>query len=193
MKVLVADSQPTMRLGIKRALELEPRMQNAGEAANPDETLSLAQRAYPDVVVVDPVMDENGSGASLLKEIKALSCAPAIVVHTIFNAEEDVFASRLAGAESFVYKGEETSRLLEAVRETYAGKRVLFLGEERREGEIQSDPRLTPREKEIFTLLIRRYTNAEISQELTIGLQTVKNHVSNILKKLEAEDRNDLP
>ena len=197
MNVLVVDEQPTMRFGIRRAIEDEEGMLVVGEAGDAEEALRLAQQTRPDVVVMDLALGGAGGGMRLLRELKSLLHAPGVVVHTAHNSEQDVFSSRLSGADSFVYKGEEVARLLEAVRDTHAGKRVWFLGEERRNHEPPArgdadEPILTPREKEVYRLLVKRYTNAEIANTLFISLQTTKNHVSNILRKLGAEKRSDI-
>jgi len=195
IKVLVVDEQPTMRLGVWRAIEAEKDMLPVGEARNAEETLKLVEEIHPDVIVLDLALRGEGSGTKLLRKLKSLPDAPGAVVHTARNSKEDVFLSRLSGADSFVYKGEEPVRLIEAVKETYSGRRVWFLGEERRDLSARSDVNessLTQREKEIFFLLLRRYTNAEIAKELSIGLQTTKNHVSSVLRKLGAERRTDL-
>lgn len=193
-RVLVVDSQPTMRLGVRYALEAEEDLVPVGEAGEAEDALDLAEEASPDVVVVDP--DIEGDGKEFLKELKALPDSPGVVVHTARNSEEDVFASRLAGAESFVHKEESTGRLIQAIRETRRGKRVWFLGEERDDPDPpahgESERLLTGREKEVFALLIRRRSNAEIADELCIGIQTTKNHVSSVLRKLGVARREEL-
>jgi DNA-binding NarL/FixJ family response regulator len=196
IKVLVVDNQPAMRFGIRRVIEDEEGMLVVGEAGNAKEALRLAGETSPDVVVTDLALG-GGGGMGFLRELKSLPHAPGVVVHTADNSEEAVFVSRLSGADSFVYKGEEVARLIEAVRDTHSGKRVWFLGEERRNPESPArgnadEPALTPREKEVFRLLVKRYTNAEIADTLSIGLQTTKNHVSSVLRKLGAERRSDI-
>jgi DNA-binding NarL/FixJ family response regulator len=196
IRVLVVDGYPTTRFGIRRAIEEEEDMLVVGEAGDTDDALRLAQETRPGVIVVDPVLGGE-AGMRLLRELKRLTRPPGLVVHTARNSEEDVFSSHMFGADSFVYKGEEISRLIQAVRETHEGKRVWFLGEERgnpgplSRGDTDS-PALTPREKEVFRLLVARYTNAEIANALSIGIQTTKNHVSSVLRKLGAERRSDI-
>jgi DNA-binding NarL/FixJ family response regulator len=194
IKVLVVDDQPTVRFGIRRAIDDEEDMLVVGEAGNTEDALRLIGETRPDVVLTDLTL---GGGMGFLRELKSLPHVPGVVVHTADNSEEAVFVSRLSGADSFVYKGEEVARLLEAVRDTHSGKRVWFLGEEPRNPESPArgnadEPTLTPREKEVFRLLVKRYTNAEIADTLSIGLQTTKNHVSSVLRKLGAERRSDI-
>src|SRR5215211_4056968 len=198
IKVLVVDEHPTMRLGASHAIEAEESMLVVGEAGDAEEALRLVAEARPDVIVMDLALGDEGGGAELLRRLKSLPDAPGAVVHTARNSKEDMFTSRLAGADSFVYKGEEPVRLIEAVKETHSGRRVWFLGEERRElhpptaSDDADDPRLTRREKEVFHILLGRYTNDEIAQELSISLQTTKNHVSSVLRKFGAQSRSGL-
>lgn len=202
IRVLVVDEEPTMRFGIRSIIETEEDMLPVGEVGDVEEALRLVEESRPDVVVMDLVLRGVEGGIELLRRLKSKLDAPGVVVHTSRNSEEDVFASRVSGADSFVYKGEEPSRIVEAVRETHAGKSVWFLGHRRQNSDTESidrpphanlgAPLLTSREKEVFSLLIRRYSNAEIARELSIGLQTVKNHVSSVLKKLGAKKRADL-
>ncbi len=123
------------------------------------------------------------------------------MVYTARNSEEDIFASRLSGADSFVHKSEGHSRLVEAVRETHARKRVWLFGRSRNSDSQSTDnppyanlgkPLLTRREREVFFLLRRGYTNAEIARELYISVQTAKNHVRSVFRKLGAKKRGDL-
>lgn len=195
VKVLLVDEHPTTRVGLETILEVQEDMQAAGATGNAEEALRLVGEEDPDVVVLDLALDGPGSGLELCREIKALSDPPGVVVHTAQNSEETVISCRISGVDSYVYKGEEPNKLLEAIRETSSGKRVWFLGG----GEGGPSPDLpangiylTPKEKEIFALLIKRYTNAQISEELSISLQTTKNHVSSILKKFEVASRTDL-
>ena len=132
IKVLVVDEQPTMRLGVSYAIEAEEGMLVVGEAGDAQEALRLVAEVRPDVVVMDFVLGGEGGGAELLRSLKSRPEAPGVVVHTAHNSVEDVFTSRLSGADSFVYKGEVTQKLVEAVKETHAGRRVWLLGEGRR-------------------------------------------------------------
>jgi DNA-binding NarL/FixJ family response regulator len=202
IRVLVVDEQPTMRLGVRSAVEAEEDMLVVGEVGDVAGALRLVEESRPGVVVTDLVLKDREGGTEFLRRLKAEPAAPGVVVHTAYASEEDVFASRVAGADSFVYKGEGPSKLVEAVRETHAGKRVWFLGRRRQNpdtGNTDHHPPenpgaaiLTPREKEVFSLLLQRHTNAEISRELSISLQTAKNHVSSVFRKVGATRRADL-
>jgi DNA-binding NarL/FixJ family response regulator len=106
-------------------------------------------------------------------------------------------AALLSGADGFLHKGEDYTKLPEAVRRTHAGERVWLLGGdvERAEDEVlrsSQEAPLTPRESEVLALVLKRYTNAEISERLSISLQTTKNHVSSIPRKLGKHSRREL-
>lgn len=194
-KVLLVDDQPAMRVGLKAILEAEDDLQTTGATGDADEALRLAGDTGPDVVVLELELNGSGGGLELCREIKSMPKPPGVVIHTAQNSEEYVISCRISGADSYVYKGEEPNKLLEAIRETSFGKRVWFLGGQGGGPNPDLPPNgiyLTPKEKEIFTLLVKRYTNAQISEELSISLQTTKNHVSNVLKKFEVESRTDL-
>ena len=194
MKVLVVDRQPIVRVGIRTVLEAEEGITIVGEVDNAQDALTTVRRSNPDVVILDLDIRGERNGLDLCREIKSVSHPPGVIIYTALASEEAVFSSRLHGADSFVNKSEDPARLLEAVREPASGKRVWFLGE------IDENPGpthnitaehslLTPREREVFALLVRRLTNAEIAQELSISHQTTKNHVSSILRKLGAKNR----
>lgn len=198
MKVLLVDTHPTMRLGVRAILEREEDVDLVEEAESLKGALEICEDHDPDVVVLDLDLKGEGSGTKLCGEIKARPEPPRVVVHTARGSEEDAFLSlRLSGADSYVHKSEEPTKLLETIRETHAGRKVWLLGDGESSANGGTAPEsgvlsLTPREKEVLGLLIKRHTNSEISAELSISLQTVKNHVSNILKKFGVSSRTEL-
>lgn len=197
MKVLVVDQHPVMRLGIVTLLRPENDMQTIGVAESIDGALRIMADEQPDIVVLDFILRGPQSGTELCRQIKSRPNPPGVVIYTVNHAEEELFLCQLSGADSYVHKDEEPDRLIEAIRATHAGKRVWFIG-----GEETSDANrravyeqacLTPRERQIFALILKRHTNAHIARELGISLQTVKNHSSNVLRKLGVSRRTDLP
>lgn len=196
VKVLVVDEQPIVREGTKAVLEAERDMVFSGEAGSAPEAFDLVTETDPDVVILDLDLKGEEDGLELCRGMKSLPDPPGVVVHTMHNSQEELFSSRISGADSFVHKGEDPGKLLEAIRETHSGKKVWFLGED---NPTPDDPHsstanneLTTKEKQIFNLLVRRLTNSEIAAELSISHQTVKNHVSSVLRKLGASSRTDL-
>jgi DNA-binding NarL/FixJ family response regulator len=198
MKVLVVDRHPVMRLGLVALLRTEDDILTVCVAEDVNDAASIVATEQPDVVVLDFILKGQQSGTELCRQIKSAPDPPGVVIYTDNDAEIDLFLCQLSGADSYVHKDEEPDRLLEAIRATHAGKRVWFIGSE---GTLDSYRRqtmrqhacLTPRERQIFSLMLKRYTNSHIAKELGISAQTVKNHSSNVLRKLGVNRRTDLP
>ncbi|MBA2442273.1 MAG: response regulator transcription factor [Rubrobacter sp.] len=197
MKVLLVEDHPTMRLGLRAAVELREGTEVAGEAAAAEEALELARTLTPDLVVLDLRLRGEPDGIELCREIKSLPDPPQVVIYTAYNSPQAISSCLLSGADSYVHKGEEPRKLLNAIEDTNAGERVWLLGGE--EEEASTDLRsaaaassLTDREQEVLYLVLKRRTNARIAGELHITVPTVKTHVSNILRKLDARNREDL-
>jgi len=191
------EDHPTMRLGVSSLLGVAGDIEVVGESESAGEALHLAEELRPDLVVLDLRLKGEEGGIEACREIKSLPDPPRVLVHTAYNTEEDVAATLLSGADGFLHKGEDYTKLPEAVRKTHAGERVWMLGGdvEQAEDEVlrsSEEVLLTPREKEVLALVLKRYTNAEISERLSISLQTTKNHVSSILRKLGKHSRREL-
>lgn len=198
MKVLVVEKHPVMRLGIVALLRTEDNVQTVCVAESTDDAARIVASEQPDIVVLDLMLKGRQSGTELCRQIKLAPGPPGVVVYTDNDAEEDLFLCQLSGADSYVHKGEEPDQLLEAIRATFAGKRVWFIGSEGtpapdRQQATRQHACLTPRERQIFTFMLKRHTNSHIAKELGISLQTVKNHSSNVLRKLGVNRRTDLP
>jgi DNA-binding NarL/FixJ family response regulator len=148
-------------------------------------------------VLLDLRLEGEDSGIEVCREIKGARDAPLVVLFTAHTGAEDVAAAVLAGADGYLHKGVAGEDLAQSLRRVEGGEKVWLLttaneeARERVEGAAE-DARLTPKEREVLTLMLRRYTNAEISSELYISLYTAKNHVSSILRKLGLKSRRDL-
>jgi two-component system, NarL family, response regulator DevR len=198
MKVLVVDRHPVVRLGLVALLRTADDISSISVAESGEDAASIAEAEQPDIVVLDFVLKEQQTGTELCQQIKSASDPPGIVIYTDHDAEIDLFLCQLSGADSYVHKDEEPGRLLEAIRATYAGKRVWFIGRDGtsnpgRQKTVHFHACLTSRERQIFSLMLKRYTNSHIAKELGISPQTVKNHSSNVLRKLGVSRRTDLP
>ncbi|MDP8950948.1 MAG: response regulator transcription factor [Actinomycetota bacterium] len=197
MKLLLVEDHPTLRFGLKLLLDSAGDFEVVGEAENSVDAVRLAQELRPDLVILDLRLGE-GSGIEACREIKALPEPPRVLVFTAHASAEDVAGAVLAGADSYLHKGAQGAELLEAAERTHAGGRVwLMPAGDKEEAEIRLEKNslkawLTPREKEVFALILKRRTNAEIAEELYISLYTVKNHVSSILRKLGLKSRREL-
>ena len=196
MRILLVDDHPTVRLGLRHLLT-SAGFEIIGEAENAADAMRLAEDSCPDIVLLDLRLGEE-SGIEVCREIKTLRDAPRVLVFTAHASVEDVAGATLAGADGYLHKGVAERELFEAVRRIHAGGRVWLLPAESegeatsRMGETSGEARLTPKEKEVFALVLKRRTNPEIAEELYISLYTVKNHVSSILRKLGLKSRREI-
>ena len=197
MRILLVDDHPAMRYGVRYLLDAAEGMEVVGEAASAADAVRLARELRPDLVLLDLRLEGEDSGIEACREIKGGPNAPLVVLFTAHTGAEDVAAAVLAGADGYLHKGIGGESLAEALRRVEGGEKVWLLttaNEEARsrvEG-VAGEARLTPKEREVLALMLRRYTNAEIASELYISLYTAKNHVSSILRKLGLKNRRDL-
>lgn len=198
IRVLIADDHTLFRDGLRALLVSIPEIEVVGEAANGQETIMRAVELQPDVILMDIQMpDLNGIEAT--RKILHTSPHIGIIMLTMFQDDDSVFAAMRAGAKGYVLKGSDQSVVLRAIRGVAHGESLF--SPEIAERLIQYFknlkpmaptalfPDLTDREREILTLIAAGSTNAEIAQELAISLKTVRNHVSNIFNKLQVADR----
>jgi len=196
LRILLVDDHPTVRFGLRHLL-VSAGFEVVGEAEDAAGALRLVGELLPDLVLLDLRLGED-SGIEVCREIKALPEAPRVLVFSAHSSVEDVAGATLAGADGYLHKGVGGEELIDAVRRTVAGGRVWLLPSENEEEaaarirEASSEARLTPKEKEVFALVLTRRTNAEIAGELYISLYTVKNHVSSILRKLGLKSRREI-
>jgi DNA-binding NarL/FixJ family response regulator len=205
IRVLVADDQALVRLGLKVLLESEDDMELAGEAEDGRAALQLVRRERPDVVLRDirmPVMD----GIDALRAIVAdpnLN-GTRVIMLTTFELDEYVFESLRIGASGFLIKDSEPEELLHAIRVVARGESLLSPTVTRRViSELAAQPSqrpaphpgirsLTDREREVMTLVAEGLTNDEIAERLVISPATARTHVSRAMVKLNARDRAQL-
>ncbi len=205
IRVVVADDQPLVRLGLRVLLEAEDGVTLVGEAADGREALAVVRRERPDVVLMDvrmPVLD----GIEALRQITADAslAATKVIVLTTFELDEYVFDALRAGASGFLIKDTEPAELLRALRVAAAGDSLLSPGVTRRLiSEFTARPgrlggahprirELTDREREIVALAAQGLANDEIADRLTLSPATVRTHVGRAMTKLGARDRAQL-
>lgn len=196
MKVLIADGHPITRLGIKSLL-LMTDARVVGEAGDGGEALRLVEETRPDLVIMDLNLQGEVDGAEVCRRTKSVGPRPPrVLVYTSGESAEEVSSCLLAGADGCLPKRAVNEELLDAIRRAAAGERVWDLEElvasEVPKSRLRPEPkdaRLTPKEREVVGLMLRRYTNARIAEELHLSLPTVKTHVRNILGKLGLKSR----
>ena len=195
IRVLIVDDHTIVREGLVTLLEAFPDLTLAGEAANGQEAVKLCAEQNPDVVLMDlmmPVMDGVTAIRKILKDHPDIR----ILTLTSFVENEMVQTALEAGAFGYLLKNISARELAEAIRAAKVGKSSLAPEATQALIKAATAPPplghdLTPRELEILEHLVKGLTNAQIAQQLTISPATVKNHISNILPKLDASSRTE--
>ncbi len=198
IRVVVADDQSMVRAGFRMLLGGEEDLEVVAEASNGLEAVDKAARFSPTVVLMDIRMPEP-DGLEATRRILAAGDGPRILILTTFDLDEYVYGALAAGASGFVLKDDPPEQLIAAVRTVASGDALLSPAVTRRViGAFTRMPRPTPpkeledlsaREREVFRLVARGLSNAQIGKELFIGETTVKTHVTHILSKLGLHDR----
>lgn len=195
IRVVFIDDHEMVRIGVSAYLSSQPDIQIVGEAANGREGVPLVLELRPDIILMDLVMEQMDGIEATREIIKAWPEAKIIVV-TSFLDDDKVYPAIEAGATSYLLKTSKASDIAGAIRATYQGHSVLepevtekVMLRMKKGHAAAPHEELTHREMEVLLLVARGKTNQEIADELFISLKTVKVHVSNILSKLEVQDR----
>jgi DNA-binding NarL/FixJ family response regulator len=196
-RVLIADDHPLFRDGLRKLIESAAEMNLVGEATTGAEAVELALELQPDVVVMDLHMpDMNGIEAT--RRIVETSPHVGVLVLTMFQDDDSVFAAMRAGARGYLLKGSDHDETLRAIRAVAAGdaifgpaiaERLIAFFASGASGPPAAFPELTEREREVLELVAQGASNAGIAATLTLSQKTVRNHVSNIFTKLRVADR----
>lgn len=195
ISVLFADDHEMVRIGVSAYLSAQPDIEVVAEADDGGEAVKLALELRPDIILMDLVMKEM-DGIEATKQIMENWPEAKIIIVTSFLDDEKVYPALEAGATSYMLKTSKAEEIAKAIRETYRGKSVLepevtgkIMTKMREKPIAEKHNQLTEREMEILLLMAQGKSNQEIADELFIALKTVKVHVSNILGKLEVQDR----
>ncbi|RIV41179.1 response regulator [Micromonospora radicis] len=196
IRVLLVDDHAPFRAGLRALLATSTDIEVCGEAASGEEALAVSGRLQPDVVLLDLTMPGMG-GIAATERLVRMSPHVRVLVLSMADDDDSVFAALRAGARGYVLKGARRAEIIRSVRVVADGEAIFgpaiatrlmgyFAGLARTEPAF---PELTAREREILTLIAQHLTNPQIAARLGLSTKTVRNHVSNIFAKLQVADR----
>jgi DNA-binding NarL/FixJ family response regulator len=197
IRVLIADDHALFRYGIKAMLASEQGFELAGEASSGEEAVKLAAELRPDIVLMDIQMP-GLNGIEATRRIVKADPGIGVVVVTMFEEDDSVFAAMRAGARGYVLKGGDADEVVRVVRAVAQGeahfgpdvaRRLMSFFSTPRHAPTEAFPQLTAREGEVLDLIARGLNNVEIARRLYLSQKTVRNHVSNVFLKLQVADR----
>jgi DNA-binding NarL/FixJ family response regulator len=197
LHILIVDDHPLFRKGMRTLLDSMPDIEVVGEATSGQEAVEKGLALKPDLVLMDLQMP-NGGGLEATRRFTESDSHIHILVVTLFEDDDSVFAALRAGARGYILKDADEEEMMRAIRAIGKGEAIFspaiaarlvdyFAGPRAASSEIF--PELTDREREILQLIARGQSNAAIAEQLSISLKTVRNHVSNIYNKLQVADR----
>lgn len=194
--ILIADDHSMVREGLKQLLELEDDLAVIAQSGDGQDAINKIIKYNPDIVLLDinmPVM----SGLEVLKELKERNIEANVLMLTIHNEVEYLYKAVEIGVKGYVLKDSEADVLIKAIRDIYKGETYiqpnmaaqLFKKINEKNKEEENNTNLTRREIEVLKLITEGLLNKEIAHTLLISEKTVKNHISNIFKKIKVSDR----
>lgn len=194
IKLVIADDHQLIRQGIRQIIELEIDMEVIDEACNGEQAVEVILKYKPDIAIVDinmPILN----GIQVIEKLKELNCQTKIIILTIHNDRDYLMKTVQLGAWGYVLKDAESNILIEAIRKVYNGETYIpsnlatqFIREFINVSS-NNENQLTEREIEVLKLISNGMSNKEIAAALFISEKTVKNHISNIFRKLDINDR----
>ncbi len=199
VRTLIADDHPHFRDGLRALLLSAPDIEVVGEAGDGEDAVKLAAELQPDVVLMDLNMPGMG-GIEATRRILHTSPHISVLIISMYEDDDSVFAALKAGARGYLLKGALKAEILRAIRAVTSGEAIFgpaiarrlmqyFSAPPRPDVPREAFPELTDREREILELIARHETNPEIARLLHLSQKTVRNHVSNIFTKLQVSDR----
>ncbi len=199
IRVLIADDHPVFRFGLKALLSTEADMKIIGEASDGRETMRLADKLKPDVILMDINMPEV-NGIEATRQIVRAHPEIAVLIVTMLDDDSLFFAMR-AGARGYLLKGAEGEETLRAIRAAAAGEAIFsprvaerlvhFFANPSVKQTADPFPELTPREREVLDLIAQGLTNHAIAERLVLSPKTIRNQVSTIFSKLQVASRGE--
>ena len=198
LRVVIADDHVVFRDGLRALLTSAPETELVGEASTGEEAVTLVARVQPDVVLMDLQMP-GLNGIDAARRIAQSSPRVNVLMLTMFDDDASVFAAMRAGARGYLLKGAKHMEMLRAIRAVGSGEAIFspsiadrlmtFFETIRPATPPQVFPELSEREREILSLIAQGHRNPDIAARLVLSPKTVRNHVSNILDKLQVADR----
>jgi DNA-binding NarL/FixJ family response regulator len=196
--LLIAEDSKAARAGLRALLKTVPDVQLVGEAAGGNEAIHLAERLQPDVILMDLHMP-GVNGIEATRQIVNTSPHVAVLVLTMYDDDDSVFAAMQAGARGYLLKGASKNVMLRAIRDVAGGAAIFSPAIARRmmgyfnqihdRPAAYAFPELTQREREVLVLMAKQHSNQEIAAALSLSPKTVRNYTSNIFAKLQVADR----
>ena len=197
LTILIADDHPVFRKGLRALLASLPNVELVGEASSGAEAVRLSEQLQPDVILMDLQMP-GGGGLKAIREILQTSPHIRILVVTMFQDDDSVFAAMRAGARGYVLKDmmdEDISRAIlavgsgEAIFSPAIAERMIRFFSRRPDLPLEIFPDLTDSERKVLRLMAGGANNEAIARQLSLSTKTVRNYVSNIFSKLQVADR----
>jgi DNA-binding NarL/FixJ family response regulator len=194
IRLLIADDHPVFRQGLRTMLDSNAEFDVIGEAADGDQAVARALELKPDVVLMDVRMP-GLNGIDATRKILESSPSIGILVLTMIEDDDSVFAAMRAGARGYLHKGSEQEEVLRAIHSIASGEAIFGPDIASRliayfsSANATAFPELTNREREVLELIAQGKNNQVIAGELVLSLKTVRNHVSNVFNKLQVTDR----
>jgi DNA-binding NarL/FixJ family response regulator len=198
LRVLIADDHPIYRSGLRLSLSSMDGFEVVGEASNGEEAVAAAAALDPDVVVMDVNMP-GLNGIDATRRITEADSGRAVLILTMFDDADSVFAAMRSGARGYVVKGSGEEEIVRAIRAVHEGQAIFsasvaarvisFFGSAQTSAAPRSFPQLTDRERQVLEQIALGESNPVIAGRLGLSPKTIRNHVSNIFLKLQVADR----
>ena len=197
IRILVADDHTLFREGVRALLSSIPEVDIIAEAATGDEAIQLADKWLPDVILMDIQMP-GVNGLEATRKILEDNPHIGVIIVTMFDDDDSVFAAMRAGARGYILKGADQDDMVRTIMAVARGEalfgssiatRIMDYFNQPHPAVSKAFPELTPREREVLEFIAQGMNNHDIATRLSLSLKTVRNHVSNILNKLQVSDR----
>jgi len=190
IRILIVDDHPVVRAGLTSMLGTQESLDVVGAAWNGQEAFALIERHLPQVMLLDLRMP-GMNGIETLQALRSLPTPPRVLVLTNFETDEDVYRAVCAGAQGYLLKSTTQQEMIEAIKTVASGGRYFPAHIASRLAQRMSRSNLTVRENEILEMMAKGLTNKQIGTALNISANTARNHVNNIIEKLDVADRTE--